>query len=391
MSVVTTLNPGTLAEAAAALADTTGRVRVAGAGTAHDWAGTPAPAQHLLDTTGLTGVIAHHPADMTVEVRAGTPLHELNTLLAEHGQRVALDAARVAHGATVGGLVATADSGPLALAYGSMRDLVIGAVLVLADGTPARTGSHVIKNVAGYDLAKLVHGCHGTCALIAEVTLRLHPLPEARATVRLAGPLDAAAEASGRLLREPLEPVAVEWSDDALLVRLEGGAAALPARAARVVEALGAGAEVLDEDAAAEAWDGHATQVAALALRGNTRHSGGTDGGRAVLRVGTRPSRLAPLLGELGGTQMTAGLATGMATLTLPADAEAIAEAHRRVHEAGGSSMLRSRPPGAELPAWGPPPSALGLLRAVRAELDPAGRLGAGRVAPWLDDPEETA
>ncbi|GAA5159345.1 FAD-binding oxidoreductase [Pseudonocardia eucalypti] len=388
MSVVTRLNPTTMAEAAAALAETTGRVRITGAGTAPDWAGAPAPAEHLLDTTGLTGVIAHHPADMTVEVRAGTPLRELNTLLAAHGQRVALDAARVAHGATVGGLIATADAGPLALANGSMRDLVIGAVLVLPDGTPARTGSHVIKNVAGYDLAKLVHGCHGTLALIAEVTLRLHPLPEAEATVRLAGPLDDAAEATGRLLREPLEPVAVEWSDDALLVRLEGGAAALPARVARVVEALGAGAEALDEDAAAAAWDGHAAQVHPhpLALRGDTQQTVHPSG--AVLRVGTRPSRLAPLLGELAGTRVTAGLATGVGTLTLPAEPDVVAEAHRRVHAVGGTSMLRSRPAGTELPAWGPPPSALGLLRAVHAELDPTGRLGAGRFTPWL---EETA
>ena len=138
----------------------------------------------MLDTTGLTGVITHNPGDMTVSVRAGTPLRTLAEELAPHGQHVAFDAARVADGATVGGLFATADSGPGALVYGSLRDLVIGVTVVLADGTVARSGGHVIKNVAGYDLAKLLHGSYGTLAVLAEVVLRLHPVPKASATRR---------------------------------------------------------------------------------------------------------------------------------------------------------------------------------------------------------------
>jgi glycolate oxidase FAD binding subunit len=104
-----------------------------------------------------------------------------------------------------------------------------------------------------------------------------------------------------------------------------------------------------------------------------------------VLRIGARPSRLPALLdqltAELGADRATAGLATGVGTVALPA--AAVERAHQLVHRVGGTSMVRGRPPGAELPAWGPAPSALGVLRAVRAELDPAGRLGAGRFAPW--------
>jgi glycolate oxidase FAD binding subunit len=132
-----------------AVLDTSGPLGIAGAGTAADWAGPLAPVDTVLDTTALTGVITHNPGDMTVSVRAGTPLRVLNDELASHGQRVALDAARVDAGATVGGLVATADAGPSALVHGSLRDLVIGTTVVLADGTPARSGGHVIKNVAG--------------------------------------------------------------------------------------------------------------------------------------------------------------------------------------------------------------------------------------------------
>ena len=165
--------------------DSAGPLAVAGAGTAASWAGALGPADAVLDLRALTGVITHNPGDMTVSVRAGTPLRDLNAELADHGQHVAFDAARVADGATVGGLLATGDAGPGALVHGSLRDLVIGTTLVLADGTVARSGGHVIKNVAGYDLAKLVHGSYGTLAVVAEVVLRLHPLPHAVATLVL--------------------------------------------------------------------------------------------------------------------------------------------------------------------------------------------------------------
>ncbi|MBO0850211.1 MAG: FAD-binding protein [Pseudonocardia sp.] len=373
----TTLRPADLAEATAALADTTGKMLIRGAGTAADWAGRPEPPDLVLDTTGLTGVLAHNPADMTVEVRAGTPLRSLNAELAGHGQRVALDAARVAEGATVGGLMATADSGPAALAFGSMRDLVIGAVVVLADGTVARTGGHVIKNVAGYDLAKLVHGAHGTLALVAEVVLRLHPMPAASATVRLPCSLLDAAAAALDVMASPLDPAALEWCAGGLLVRLEGRPAALDARAARLGTLLGSTARRLDDAEAETAWADHAASVSRPPDRA------------AMLRVGTRPSRLPRLLDRLADTPgagaVTAGLATGIGTVALPSEPAVVAEAHREVHAAGGVSVLRSRPDGADLPAWGPAPSALGLLHAVREELDPTGRLGSGRFAPWLE------
>ncbi|HEY0577456.1 MAG TPA: FAD-binding protein [Pseudonocardia sp.] len=387
----TAVRPADLAEASAALAENAGRVLIRGAGTAADWAGQPEPADLVLDTTALCGVRAHNPGDMTVEVGAGTPLRELNAELAEHGQQVALDPARVGLGATVGGLIATADSGPRALLYGTPRDLVIGATVVLADGTVARTGGHVIKNVAGYDLAKLVHGCYGTLALLAEVVLRLHPLPEASATVRLAGSLGDGARAAGQVLASPLEPVALEWSDGGLLVRLAGSAAALDARAERLVSLLGLEAVRLRPDEEADAWAEHSARVTGRAGVGGPSGGGAAErppDATAVLRVGARPSRLAGLLTELtatlGASAVTAGLATGIGTLTLPAEPDIVARAHQLVHRVGGTSVLRARPSGASVPGWGPAPSSVGLLRAVRDELDPKGRLGAGRFTPWL-------
>src|SRR5689334_8131264 len=271
-SAATVLRPQDLDELQAALRDTTGSLQIAGAGTAAGWAALLAPVDAVLDTTALTGVITHNPGDMTVAVRAGTPLKALHDELAEHGQHVSLDAARIADGATVGGLFATADAGPAALVFGSLRDVVIGVTLVLADGTVARAGGHVIKNVAGYDLAKVVHGSYGTLAVIAEVVLRLHPVPKAAVTVELPCSLTEAAEVATRVLGGPTEPAALEWtSDDLLLLRIEGTPAALEARAARVRDLLGAGAAVSG---------GAGTTGAAGAAAGGA--AAGADGAAAV-------------------------------------------------------------------------------------------------------------
>ena len=360
------LRPDDLASLRAAILDSTGTIGIAGAGTAAGWGGALRPVDAVLDTTGLSGVIVHNPGDMTVAVHAGTPLRTLQDELAPHGQQVSLDAARVADGATVGGLIATGDAGPSALVFGSLRDLVIGVTLVLADGTVARSGGHVIKNVAGYDLAKLVHGSYGTLAVLAEVVLRLHPVPERRATLAVPSTLADAGELAAAVLGGPYEPAALEWvstgAGGTLLTRLDGTEAAMEARLSRLRRVL-PGATLTDD------WAQHATAV-----------RGGPDD--AVLRIGTRPSRLPVVLTALPARTITAGLGTGVATVTLdPAD---VAAAHDTVAEAGGTSVLRQRPTGATAPAWGPPPSALGVLRAVKQSLDPDGRLGPGRFDPWM-------
>jgi glycolate oxidase FAD binding subunit len=373
------LRPGDLGEVRAAVLDTSGPLAVAGAGTAAAWAGDLRPVEAVLDTTALTGVIAHNPGDMTVPARAGTPLRELAAELAGHGQHVSFDAARAAAGATVGGLVATGDAGPAALVHGSLRDLVIGVTLVLSDGSVARSGGHVIKNVAGYDLAKLVHGSYGTLAVIAEVVLRLHPVPQASATLALDCPLDEAAGYAAALLGGPFEPAALEWtSDGTLLVRVEATEGALRGRLDRLREAL----TRVDERHSRHIGRDESA-VRQLGDEPWQRHAELTRGapGSAVLRVGVRPSRLPGLLAALPATAVTAGLGTGVATVSVPPDA--VAAAHEAVAAAGGTSVLRDRPTGAG-PAWGPAPTTLPVLRAVKAALDPDDRLGPGRFDPWM-------
>lgn len=386
---VAVLRPADLAEVRDAVLGSAGTLAVAGAGTAARWGGTLHPVDAVLDMSGLSGVVVHNPGDMTVAVHAGTPLRELAAALAPHGQHVALDAARAGRGATVGGLVATGDAGPGALVHGTLRDLVIGVTVVLADGTVARSGGHVIKNVAGYDVAKLMHGSLGTLAVLVEVVLRLHPVPRRSATVALACTLAEAAGRARAVLASPLEPMAVEWCADGapdgragelghLLVRVEGTPDALPVRVRRLQELLGAATEVVEE-VAGDAEPDHDGPW--------RRHAALVDGspGQAVLRIGAKPALLAGLLTALPAASVTAGLGTGVATVALPADPAAVAAAHAAVHAAGGTSVLRDRPDTLDVPAWGPPPSAVGVLRAVKTAFDPAGRLGPGRLSPWLE------
>jgi len=378
-----TVTPTDVGELRDAVLDTSGPFTVVGHGTAMTWAARPVPTAARVSTLGLTGIVTHNPGDMTVAVRAGTPLDTVQAELAPHGQRVAFDPARASRSATVGGLFSTADAGPLALSYGTMRDLVIGATVVLADGTVAHSGGHVIKNVAGYDLTKLLHGAYGTLAVVAELVLRLHPVPEATATLALPCTLADLVETAHRVTAHPVEVTALEWAQDEgaaagggrLLARLEGTGDSIRGRVARLREAVG-GEELADT---ASVWTEHAASVDARPADG------------AVLRLGVAPTRLAALLTDLadaaGARAVTASPGTGVATLTLPATAEAVHAAHERVAAVGGTSTLRHRPETTELPAWGPAPSSVALLRAVAASLDPDQRVGRGRLAPWLPLP----
>jgi glycolate oxidase FAD binding subunit len=306
---------------------------------------------------------------MTIAVRAGTPLAQIQRELAVHGQRVALDAARAARGATIGGLLATADAGPLRTGYGSLRDLVIGATVVLADGTVARSGGHVIKNVAGYDLAKLFHGSLGTLGVIAELVLRLHPAPRAEATVSAACSAEEGFAVADRIIGSGVEPAALEWCADRLLVGLEGTSDGVAERA-RAVCATG-DARVLTADETEQAW----AEVAAIAEG---------DPGDTVLRVGTLPSSGPRALGKAlaFGAQATSSVPIGVHTIRMSGGAhdELLAALHNDI----GATVTVLR--GDEATSWGPPPPAVRVMRAVKRQFDPTGRFVAGRLAAWLDE-----
>ena len=156
-------------------------VVVRGRGTKLDWGRPPSRVDLLVDVSRLDRVLEHAAGDLIVRAEPGVCLSELQGVLARSGQRLALDEA--VPGSSVGGLVATGLCGPLRLAYGCVRDLLIGVSVVRADGGLAKSGGKVVKNVAGYDLGKLYAGSYGTLGVVTEAIFRLHPVPPSRAWV----------------------------------------------------------------------------------------------------------------------------------------------------------------------------------------------------------------
>jgi glycolate oxidase FAD binding subunit len=233
-------------EIAAALAESVAPVRVRGAGTRLAWAGGAADAE--LTTEGLDEIVEHNVGDLTAVLQAGVPLARAQQEFASAGQMFALDPLDL--GGTIGGVVATNDSGPLRARYGGARDLVVGMRVALADGTVAKSGGKVIKNVAGYDLAKLFVGSFGRLGAILEVSVRLHPLPPSTATaVGRSDDPDALGRAALAVSHARLEQMSldVRWAEGAgaVLARFGGATAVAQAEAAaRLLD----GAEVVDED-----------------------------------------------------------------------------------------------------------------------------------------------
>ena len=212
----------------------------------------------LLSTRALDRILEHEAGDLTCTVEAGFRLSALGEALAAHGQMLALDPPG---DPTVGACLAGNLSGPRRHRYGTMRDLVIGATVVLGDGTVASSGGKVVKNVAGYDVAKLFCGSEGRLGLVARVSLRLHPIPEATATV--VAPAEAAAARA--VLRSTLVPSAVDvhWPDR-LALRFEGSERAVTAQVESARELIGA--EPAGEDVWIEAAERQARARGRLAF-----------------------------------------------------------------------------------------------------------------------------
>jgi glycolate oxidase FAD binding subunit len=207
------IEPASAAEVAAALrraSDARQSIVIRGADTKSGWGRPASRVETILDMRRMNRILAHEHGDMTATVEAGASLREVNNALALHGQTLPLDPP-FADRATIGGLLATNDSGPLRHRHGTPRDLVIGIQLATTDGVLSKAGGQVVKNVAGYDLSKLVTGSFGSLAAIVSATFKLAPLPAASKTLRI-GARDAAAVAEivRTVMASQLEPVAFE-------------------------------------------------------------------------------------------------------------------------------------------------------------------------------------
>ena len=178
-----------------------------GSGSKLHWGSLASPIDVVVSTARLTQIIDHAVGDLTVTAEAGLVFSDLQARLAPMNQSLALDPS-YAHQATLGGLIATADAGFLRQRYGGVRDMVIGISLVRADGQQAKAGGRVVKNVAGYDLMKLLTGSWGTLGIISQVTLRLYPQPETSQTVVLTGPTSTLQAVAAQLFASSLTPTA---------------------------------------------------------------------------------------------------------------------------------------------------------------------------------------
>lgn len=336
-----------------------------------------------LDTRHLRRVLSHRQGDLTVTVEAGLPLAELNRTLARSGQWLPLDPPFGA--GTIGGALATNDSGPQRHRFGTPRDLVIGIHLATCEGRLVKAGGEVVKNVAGYDLSKVVSGSFGSLAVIVGATFKLSPLPEASATLVIGGiePGEAVTIVQS-LAATQLEPVALEVraargsaaDETACLLRFASVRAAVDAQvseARRRLAGLGS-VQVLSGSEECDFWYRH---DAAL-----------WEGDGAIVRVSWPPAGIAEVFRILedlapgGGVHLRGRAGVGSGLIRIEGDDIRQADAVRRLRSSAAAGHVVILRGSAELKqsvdVWPAVPNAP-LIAAIKKALDPNGILGAGR------------
>ena len=344
------------------------RVRPRGGGTKLAW-GTPTePPQMEVSTERLDQIVEHNEGDLTAVLQAGVPLAQAQEAFAEAGQRIALDPP-LGDGdvATIGGVVATSDAGPLRHRYGAARDLILGVTVALSDGTVAKAGGKVIKNVAGYDLAKLFTGSFGTLGLIVEIVMRLHPCPPRTVTALGTGDdPDALGDAAAKVGHAPveLEGLDVAWSDGGgeVLARFGGVAPEAGAeQAARLMEEAGVEARLVEDDD--DLWQRQ---------RDRQRSADG-----AVVRVSGLASELPAVLraAQEGGASLVGRAGLGLSWVTLPAQdagelVAGVEELRRRLRPFACAVLDAPAEVREKVDVWGED-EAVPLMRRVKARFDP--------------------
>jgi glycolate oxidase FAD binding subunit len=353
-----------------------------GSGTKMDWGPVPRAIDILLSTARLNTVVAHRHGDLTATVQAGAMLSEVNRQLAQHRQWIPLDPPW-ADRATIGGIVATNDSGPRRHRYGAPRDLIIGVEFARSDGKLAKGGGIVVKNVAGYDLPRLLTGAFGSLGVIVAATFKLFPLTAVSRTlvIDLREPRDLGLLVA-TMLGSQLTPTAMEFQQPPLrlLIRFESIEEAVEQQAATASMLVREGGFTARAVAGAEEEDLWAAHGRSL-----------WHGTGAVVKVTVLPSEVAPMLMSLAPVAGAAddvaagraGLGVFLVRIDGDADTQGRAIAGLRASLAGGRGSAVIVRGSAELRAqadvWGSIGDGLPLMRAVKQRFDPAGILNPGR------------
>jgi glycolate oxidase FAD binding subunit len=311
-----------------------------------------------LDLTGYRGIVDYEPSELVITARCGTPLSHIETELAEHGQFLGFEPPRLGGDPTLGGMIATGLSGPRRMQAGAARDFVLGATLLASDGELLRFGGQVMKNVAGFDVSRLLCGSLGIFGIITQASIKVLPKPRAEETMRLEMQAREAVEAFNRWGGQPLPISAAAWHEGAAWVRLSGAAPAVEAARAVI------GGDRVFPVLARKWWD---------ALRHYT-HPMYSD--PFVWRVSV-PSTAAPLalpvdpLIDWGGAlRWYSGDLSGFDV--------------RRLASAAGGTALRWRGAGSESRFHPLPPALLEIHKRLKRSFDPEGIFNPGRLLAGL-------
>jgi len=368
MATVTHATPRTFDQAAAALAAASSEgqsVRIRGGATKLGWGRPTGAADVELCTTGLTKIVEHNAGDLTAILEAGVPLAQAQRTFAAAGQMLALDPPLGDDSAaTIGGIVATGDCGPLRHRYGAPRDLVVGATIALSDGAIAHSGGKVIKNVAGYDLAKLFAGSFGTLGLILSVSVRLHARhPESTTALGVCADPDTLGAAAVALTASPLEFEALDvaWhvGRGGILARCGGPEHGRRGRrAARRLSELGLDqVDVTGDDE--QLWE--------------RQRAGQRSPHRALVRIAARPTALPAVV---RATDSAAGTLVGRAALGssyVEVDPDALGRLRDALPPGAAITVLDAPAHAREQPdPWGALEApVLALMRSVKTRFDP--------------------
>ncbi len=326
----------------------------------------------VLDTRAYRGIVDYDPAELVITARCGTPLAEIEAALAEKHQMLAFEpphfaATGKASVATIGGAVAAGLSGPRRQSVGALRDFVLGTQLMDGRGEVMNFGGQVMKNVAGYDVSRLLAGSLGTLGLILEVSLKVLPTPFDDATLRFAMTQAEAIDQLNAWGGQPLPVAASAWHDGVLHVRLSGAAAALRAARARM------GGEAVANDEALALWQSLREQTHAFFAPAT--------GGRALWRIAV-PTTAAPL--GLAGAQLVEW-GGGQRWWLADSDSAEDAGTVRAAAQAAGGHATLFRNGDKAVGVFTPLSSPLAAIHArLKASFDPTGIFNPQRMYPGL-------